>query len=57
MSKAYVFFMFDQFTELIAKKNIRSCKKVVHVEVKVGCIFYKLIHVIICLLVVKSLSN
>jgi hypothetical protein len=55
MSKAYVFFIFDQFRELIAKKNIRSYKKVVlvDVEVKVGCIFHTLTHVLICLLVVK----
>jgi hypothetical protein len=53
MSKAYVFFIFDQFPELIVEKNIRSYKKVVLVQVKVGCIFYKLTHVLICLLVVK----
>jgi hypothetical protein len=53
MSKAYDFFIFDQFRVLIAKKNIRSYKKVAVVEVKVGCIFYKLTHVLICLLVVK----
>jgi hypothetical protein len=53
MPKAYVFFIFDQFRELIAQKNIRSYKKVVLVEVKVGSIFYKLTHVLICLLVVK----